>query len=185
MRPVYLTLGQGQEVNLAGQVKKIKVRQASGPVLFKTPDETAPADLGETITFEKATNGLQVINTHDASNTLEMIVISSDEGALEAAASAVSIANEPTVIIGGAVSVAGLPQIVVAAGINTLAANENRRTLMIHAGQNNAGRVWIGGTSENVGIPLDADDTIELNTRGAVSIWATNAGDTVNALEVV
>ena len=101
MKPVYLTMGAGKELNLGGLIKRIKVRKAVGPVLFKTPDEIAPADLGETITFEKASDQVQVVNTHDAQNTLELIIISSDEGSLDAAASSVSI-NNPEDITGNA-----------------------------------------------------------------------------------
>lgn len=93
MNPIYVTLQVGESTNIGGDVKKVKVRQAIGPIVLRTPSEECPADLGETITFESASNRVQVINAHDAPNTLELIVIASDEGDVAAASSSVAVTN--------------------------------------------------------------------------------------------
>lgn len=185
MKPNKITLEVGQSLNLGGKLRRLKVLAADGPILVKTPTETAPLVLGETLTLETPSERTEITNQHGASNTLNLLLIGSGEGDISSPSASVSINNQPKVSMLADSEANGLAQVTTAAGVNSIAGNVNRRVIMIHAGQTNTGRLWIGGSAEGEGIPLDADDTIELRVKGAISIWATNAGDKINALEVV
>lgn len=185
MKTNTVKLAAGGSSNIAGNIRRLKVIAADGPIFIQTPSESAPLLLGETLTLETPSTRTEIVNKHSADNTVELLLIGSDEGDISSPAASVAINNQPEVHVLGDENALGLPQVVVVAGLNVIPANANRRSIMIHAGQNNVGRLWIAGTAANEGIPLDADDTIELRVKGSLSIWATDAGDKINALETV
>ncbi|GGX52340.1 hypothetical protein GCM10007392_19590 [Saccharospirillum salsuginis] len=187
-----MKLAAGQQMTMpgAGLVRKIKVRKADGPVLFRTGAETAPADLGETITFEQVAETVRVENTHTNSNSLELIVIASGEGDVQAAASSVAVSNldslqqalspSDTFSMPGDVTVG-------AAATQIVPANVDRREVMISLPSSAADSIRIGGAGVTTGsgLELEPGGTVTLNAESAVyGIRVGSVDEAVTVLEL-
>lgn len=171
---------------IPGRVLKVKIRAADGPVLLRTPNEEAEAELGETIAFDEASDQVHVYNLHDGPNAIRMTIITSGAGDVQSPSSSVAVNNQPRVKRAADGAVQGLDTLTFASiGADQVPATPGRSVVMLQAAETNGGRLWIGGTADGQGIPLDSGDAIEVHTDQAIDVYASIAGDKLHGLEVV
>jgi len=171
---------------IPGRVLKVKIRAADGPVLLRTPNEEAEAELGETIAFDEASEQVHVYNLHDGPNAIRMTIITSGAGDVQSPSSSVAINNQPRVKRAADGAVRGLETLTFASvGAEQVPASPGRSVVMLQAAETNQGQLWIGGTVEGQGLPLDGGDAIEVHTDKALDVFAMVAGDKLHGLEVV
>ncbi|MFG1496474.1 hypothetical protein ABMA57_07555 [Saccharospirillum sp. HFRX-1] len=184
MKPNTITLEVGQSQNIGGKLRRLKLIDADGPVLIRTPTEIAPLELGETLTLESASDRTEIINQHTANNTLRLLVISSGEGDISSPSSSVAINNQPSVKVLPASSFPGLAPVEFDGSPQVMPGNPDRKELLVVAAEENQGRVWIGSTDGTTGIPLKPEGTFTTDVVGDIQVFGMS-GDKLYLAEKV
>lgn len=91
-RIVALSANQQQQVR--GNIKRVIIRRASGPVLIETDkSESIEVRQGDNIRFENVCSVMSITDLSGMSNRLVMVLVSDAEGDVTSSATAVEIAN--------------------------------------------------------------------------------------------
>jgi len=81
--------------------------------------------------------------------------------------------------------VTGLPQLVFDVNAKSIAANANRKEVLIQADDDNVGAIWIGTSVTAKGYKLTAGSVTVLEVNGVIDVFADNVNDKLNLSEVV
>lgn len=81
-------------------------------------------------------------------------------------------------------SATGGAQKTVNASATTIAANSNRKQLILHADPSNSNVIWVGATAANTGIPLAAGGSLTLPISGALDLYGGAASQLLNYIEI-
>jgi len=79
----------------------------------------------------------------------------------------------------------GLPQIQFDTKVKTVAANPNRKELIIRVDMDAVGKVYVVSDQAGVGVPLVAGEVFKTKFKGEISMYAEEIGDVVNLIEEV
>jgi len=81
--------------------------------------------------------------------------------------------------------ITGLPQLNFDVNVKSIAANVNRKEIIIQADDNNVGAIWVGSNVTAKGHKLTAGSVTVLEVNGAIDVFADNVSDKLNLSEVV
>ena len=145
-------------------------------------------DVGEVQMAQDAEISIKAGSTVEVSNlpAIQQVV-----GEVDATGSVVEISAMPNVVIGHRVkkdtrgTLNGLPAINFAGNTATISGNANRKLLEIVCDISNTGKIWVGSTAANVGIPLSAGEAYSGEVSEALSLYASSLGDKVYVSELV
>lgn len=126
---------------------------------------------GERVILDRSYNQLRIKNPGAVSVDVDLLV---GTGRFESGrlTGDISVSSVPQA---GALTALPVHQVNAIPVVHTIAADTNRRFLMLKAAPDNAGIIWLGGTSGS-GVPIYAGETIVIQGTGAVSV----IGDTDN-----
>ena len=79
----------------------------------------------------------------------------------------------------------GLPQLNFDVNAKSIAANVNRKEIIIQADDNNVGAIWVGSNVTAKGHKLTAGSVTVLEVNGVIDVFADNVNDKLNLSEVV
>ena len=89
-----VTLEAAGQTQVRGNIKRVILRRASGPVLIETDEaEAVEAIQGDNILFEKACGVMSITDVSGFPNELVLLLVSSSEGDVSGAAGTVEVAN--------------------------------------------------------------------------------------------
>lgn len=89
-----ITLPAAGQTQVRGNIKRVVIRRASGPVFIETDmAEAVEAIQGDNILFEKACGVMTVTDTSGFQNELTLLLVGSSEGDVSNAAGTVDVAN--------------------------------------------------------------------------------------------
>ncbi|MFQ3229718.1 hypothetical protein [Reinekea sp.] len=170
----------GGKIPVGGDLKKVKLRKASGPVFIDTGRERIPLELGELAVIPETVKSVVVINDHNAVNVVQLVIMETGGADLISPSSSVAINNEPVVGVKSGSSIVGLPKMTLTAEVKTIAAATGRKRVTLLTDAANTGLIWVGGV-ENSGLPLPASATIDLDIEGEIPLYGSGV---VYVLEV-
>ena len=177
-------LAAAGQTQVRGNIKRIVIRRASGPVFIETDQaEAVEAIQGDNILFEKACKVMTVTDTSGFQNELTLLLVGSSEGDVSNAAGTVEIAN--TDEIGRAVTTgaatcdirkinAGI------GGVQVLAAGVNRRMALVST----SGPVQFATSAAPGGQVFVIDGVLEYPALG--ELWAFGTDSiTIEVMEFI
>ena len=168
-------LSAEEQTQVRGNIKRVIIRRASGPVLIETDkSELVEANQGDNIRFENVCGVMSLTNLSGVDNRLVLVLIADGEGDLTSTSGAVEIANISELT--GASADFTISQFILdTAGKKILAAGVNRRSALISTNGPVAVSKSQGGTTFTV------DGVLEHTAMG--ELWAAADGVTVEVLE--
>ena len=130
-----VALSANEQKQVRGNIKRVIIRRASGPVLIETDkSESIEVRQGDNIRFENVCSVMSITDLSGMTNRLVMVLVSDAEGDLTSAASAVEIANTEeiarSILSAGSCDIS-VHQATMGGTLVLSGAVENRRTAVI------------------------------------------------------
>ncbi|WP_419810680.1 hypothetical protein [Bacterioplanoides sp.] len=171
-----LTLQPEGGVRIDGDVKRIVIRAANGPVRITTEKaEIIEMRAGDNVRFEKVSKFYTIENLSSQANRVTLITASTSEGDIDSTSDSVVVANAAD-ISGGARTYSVRNYTATAAGVRVLTDTVQRRTALISTG----GSVQVRKT-QNAADYFTVDGVIEHPANGEV--WVSGDNVRVEVLE--
>ena len=168
-------LSAEEQTQVRGNIKRVIIRRASGPVLIETDkSETVEAKQGDNIRFENVCGVMSITNLSGVDNRLMLVLVADGEGDMTSTAEVMEMANAGE-ITAGAADFDIRSYTAVAGGVQVLFSGVSRRSALIStAGPVSVSKIQ-GGESFTV------DGVLDHPAQGA--LWVSGDGVSVEVLE--
>lgn len=176
---IKLEANETRTVEKAGY--SIYILDAPGVVEVTIDNESEELQSGQGIPSNGVMfHSVRLVNVEAVAQTIELHIASNNRGIISNRLSG-SVKTEEQAADG----FSGLPEIAITGAAQSIAGNLNRAQLLIVAGQENAGVVWLGSSIAGQGIPLPAGGIYEGRISGELALIGAAPGDVLNVAEVV
>lgn len=184
LKTIQLEAGKLQEIGF-GRFVRMFSASAGEPVEVQTRTTTGEGDL----IFDLIENvGVECYPFNSALITSKVDqVIQIAWSPLSIDDNRLGVGNNTLLRVDGNVRAQGLDALVstLPGELLSLPQNVQRKSVTLNASAQNLGVLWVGGNAVDKGVPLEADDTITLEIKEALDIFATDSGDKLYAIEVI